>query len=102
MTTCPTLASAIPEMDGELTYPRSNGEPVFAAPWQSRAFGMIVDLHKAGQFSWDEFKQRLIAEIRAGRPADAPSDASECWRVQIGPASRALPQILRGTYLKPD
>jgi nitrile hydratase accessory protein len=79
MTTCPTTASAIPEMDGDVAYPRSNGEPVFEAPWQSRAFGMVVDLHKSGRFPWDDFKQRLIAEIRAGRPADVPGDASEYY-----------------------
>jgi len=37
----------IPEMDGALAYPRRNGEPVFDAPWQSRAFGMVVSLHTA-------------------------------------------------------
>jgi nitrile hydratase accessory protein len=79
MTTCLTAPSAVPVMEGELAYPRSNGEPVFAAPWQSRAFGMVVDLHKAGQFPWDDFKERLIAEIRAGRPADVPEDASEYY-----------------------
>ncbi|OTP67384.1 putative transmembrane nitrile hydratase [Caballeronia sordidicola] len=50
-------------MNGELAYPRKNGEPTFAAPWQSRAFGMVVDLHVRGVFPWDEFKHRLIAEV---------------------------------------
>jgi nitrile hydratase accessory protein len=90
MTSCPTTASAIPEMDGELAYPRSNGEPVFAAPWQSRAFGMVVDLHKAGQFPWDEFKRRLIAEIHAGRPEDVPADASEYYYQWVQAFSRLV------------
>jgi nitrile hydratase accessory protein len=90
MTTCPTNATAIPEMEGALAYPRSNGEPVFAAPWQSRAFGMVVDLHKSGRFPWDEFKERLIQEIGAGRPADVPKDASEYYYQWVQAFSRLL------------
>ena len=61
----------VPAMDGELAYPRKNGEPVFEAPWQSRAFGMVVGLHKAGLYPWDEFKELLIDEIAAGPCAAA-------------------------------
>ncbi len=90
MTTCPPATSAVPEMEGELAYPRSNGEPVFDAPWQSRAFGMVVDLHKAGQFPWDDFKGRLIAEVRAGRPADAPADAPEYYYQWVAAFTRLV------------
>lgn len=89
MTARPQTAP-IPQMDGELAYPRSNGEPVFAAPWQSRAFGMVVDLHKAGRYPWDEFKERLIQEISAGRPADVPADASEYYYQWVEAFSRLL------------
>ena len=44
--------------------PRSNGELVFDAPWQGRAFAMAVALCDAGQYSWDEFRARLVEEIR--------------------------------------
>jgi nitrile hydratase accessory protein len=67
---------AIPSMDGELSYPRKNGEPTFSAPWQSRAFGMVVDLHARGVFPWDEFKQRLIAEVAAASVKDGTADES--------------------------
>jgi nitrile hydratase accessory protein len=90
MTTPSTSAAAIPRMDGALAYPRSNGEPVFAAPWQSRAFGMVVDLHKSGRFPWDEFKERLIQEIGAGRPADVPTDASEYYYQWVKAFTRLL------------
>ena len=52
-------------MTGAIAYPRKNGEPVFEAPWQSRAFGMVVGLHTAGLFAWDDFKTLLIEEVAA-------------------------------------
>jgi hypothetical protein len=58
----------IPEMDGTLAYPRRNGEPVFDAPWQSRAFGMVVSLHTDGKYPWNDFKARLIDAIADGYP----------------------------------
>jgi nitrile hydratase accessory protein len=67
---------AIPVMDGKLSYPRKNGEPTFAAPWQSRAFGMVVDLHVRGVFPWDEFKQRLIVEVATASAKDGAADES--------------------------
>jgi nitrile hydratase accessory protein len=45
--------------------PRKNGELVFEAPWQSRAFGMAVALHGAGTYRWEEFSARLAAAIAA-------------------------------------
>jgi nitrile hydratase accessory protein len=43
--------------------PRSNGELVFAEPWESRAFAMAVALCDAGVFTWREFQAALIARI---------------------------------------
>ena len=51
---------------GPAAQPRRNGELVFAAPWESRVFGVTMALHEAGRFAWEEFRQRLIAEIAAG------------------------------------
>ena len=47
--------------------PRKNGELVFEAPWQSRAFGMAVALTEQGDYAWAEFRRRLVEEI-----AEAP------------------------------
>lgn len=58
-----TATFTVPELEGAAAIPRSNGEPMFDAPWQSRAFGMVVSLHQAGFFPWDEFKTLLIDEI---------------------------------------
>ncbi|MDT7620396.1 MAG: hypothetical protein QOF99_1297, partial [Pseudonocardiales bacterium] len=42
------------ESDGPGAPPRSNGELVFAEPWESRAFGMAVTLFDAGAFRWPD------------------------------------------------
>ena len=52
----------------DLDVPRSNGELVFSAPWESRAFGMAVALHEQGAYDWDAFRDRLVAEIGANDP----------------------------------
>jgi nitrile hydratase accessory protein len=70
--------SGLPDLPPEAAPPRANGEPVFEAPWQSRAFGMVVSLHERGAFEWDAFRDRLAEELRESGAADAP-DYYECW-----------------------
>ena len=55
------------EVDGQVAglegLPRKNGELVFAAPWQGRAFGMAVALSEQGSYAWDDFRRLLVGEI---------------------------------------
>ncbi len=46
--------------------PQANGELLFDAPWQGRAFGMVHTLVDAGRFSWDEFREQLIIALDGG------------------------------------
>ena len=46
-----------------LAPPMANGEVLFEAPWQGRAFGMARTLAEAGVFTWDEFRAHLIRVI---------------------------------------
>jgi nitrile hydratase accessory protein len=55
--------SAPVDVDGPAAPPRSNGELVFAEPWESRAFAMAVALSEAGVFSWPHFQAALISRI---------------------------------------
>lgn len=61
------------DISGPAAIPRRNGELVFNEPWESRIFGAAVALCERGLFAWDEFRERLIAEIMA---ADTKLDAS--------------------------
>jgi hypothetical protein len=36
------------DVEGPAAPPRSNGELAFAAPWESRAFGLAMALHDGG------------------------------------------------------
>lgn len=55
----------------------------FAAPWEARAFALVLHLVDRGCFTWEEFRQQLIAEIgvadshRAG--GQAAASYHECW-----------------------
>jgi nitrile hydratase accessory protein len=55
---------------------------VFSAPWEARAFAIALQLSKSGYFTWDEFRDRLIAEVRASdkiRARDGTSDHGEYY-----------------------
>ena len=69
------------DVDGPASPPRSNGELVFAEPWESRAFGLAMALHQDGVFDWDEFHDPLIAAIAAGRRPPRPRGLPYygCW-----------------------
>jgi nitrile hydratase accessory protein len=75
-------AAYLLEEAGPAAPPRDNGELVFAAPWESQAFGVAMALHGAGAFDWEDFRQRLIAEIgdwAAGGPGRGDWSYYRCW-----------------------
>lgn len=71
----PDVDQRIASMQGQAALPRRNGELVFDAPWQGRAFGIALGLHEAGVYDWEEFRQRLIQEVGA----DEQRDYYEHW-----------------------
>ena len=52
-------------MEEAIAPPRTNGELIFDAPWESRAFGMAMVLHQKSAYTWPEFSSRLATEITA-------------------------------------
>jgi nitrile hydratase accessory protein len=60
---------------------------VFAEPWEARAFAIALTLSSGKGFSWNEFRDRLIAEIaqadtahEGGAGIDShPGQYYECW-----------------------
>ncbi len=69
----------VADMTGPAAAPRKNGELVFEAPWQGRAFGMAVALHARQLYDWEEFRQRLIGEIARADAGGDPSGYYERW-----------------------
>ena len=70
-------------MEGELALPRSNGELVFAAPWEGRAFGIVVALNEGGVYQWRDFQRRLAEEIAAASSDEEGSAYYERWLASL-------------------
>jgi nitrile hydratase accessory protein len=71
-----------PDLDAFGPIPRDPEGPVFRAPWEAQAFGMVLALHERGVFTWREWTERLAAEIAAARARGERDDGSqyyECW-----------------------
>ena len=66
-------------MDGASALPRQNGELVFQAPWESRAFGLAVTLSESGQLEWKDFWEALVTEIAASQQSNDDTLYYEQW-----------------------
>ena len=45
------------------SWPIDDGEPVFAEPWEGRAFAMALDVVERSGIPWESFRRRLVAAI---------------------------------------
>jgi nitrile hydratase accessory protein len=77
----------IEDLGDDLAVPRKNGELVFEAPWEGRVFGMAVALSDAQVYDWNDFRDRLVAEIAA---ADEHGDASGYYERWLASFERLL------------
>jgi nitrile hydratase accessory protein len=57
------LADAIALMGEQTSPPRDNGELVFDAPWQARAFAIALVAVERSGLTWDAFRLRLMDAI---------------------------------------
>lgn len=87
------------DQDGPAAPPRSNGELVFEAPWETRSFGLAVALREAGVFDWEDFRALLIQEIDAWERSD-PRERGEF--VYYRHWQCALERVLDAKRLCPD
>jgi len=75
------LVQQLPEPDA---IPRRGGELSFREPWEVRALGLVVQLHKEGRFTWTEFQSTLvetIAEWEATPEGErGPWSYYACWQ----------------------
>jgi nitrile hydratase accessory protein len=75
----PATDSAVSSMPDEIAMPRTNGELLFEAPWEARAFGVAVALHEKGVFEWRVFSEALTTEIATAEQAGEASSYYERW-----------------------
>ena len=64
-----SVDNRVAHLEGEAALPRKNGELVFSAPWEGRAFGLAVLLSEKGAYAWNDFRERLVGEIANGDDA---------------------------------
>ena len=67
------------ELDGDLALPRQNGELLFQAPWEARAFGIALALNQGGRYPWRDFSAELARQIAAGAEAGEPEAYYRSW-----------------------
>jgi len=81
ITSTPPEGRAVPAAAGApcldaLPLPAPGEERVFQAPWEARAFALVVALHRRGVFPWPAFADALAAAIRRGGPPPDPASGS--------------------------
>ncbi len=73
----------IANMDGDVALPRDNGELVFEAPWEGRAFSMAVAMNEGRQYEWVEFRDHLAQEIISATHSETASSYYEQWLASL-------------------
>lgn len=69
----------IATMETQIALPRENGDLVFQAPWEARAFGLAVALNEREIYEWREFSAELAAKIAAAEPNNNPANYYAQW-----------------------
>ncbi len=63
------------DIDGPAAPPRANGEMVFEHPWQRRLFATTMALCESEAIQFQQFRDRLIAEI-----SEHPDEYWSSWQ----------------------
>jgi hypothetical protein len=82
MNRTPAVAAGL----SEPSIPRSNGTPVFDAPWQGRALAIAILLVERSGRPWDDFRRYLIKTIdqMPDRPYwESFADALEAFAAEL-------------------
>ncbi len=79
--TSPALAL---DVDGPGAPPRSNGELVFAEPWEGRAFGLAMAMVDRGAIDYEAFRARLIARISQWERTHRDGEEFSYYRCWLG------------------
>ncbi len=59
--------------------PQDDDSVVFAAPWEAKAFALVVNLHQRGYFPWTAWVDALSAAIAADAAARANTPYYLLW-----------------------
>lgn len=68
--------------------PRDADGPVFRAPWEAQAFGLVLALQQRRAFTWPEWTERLSAEIAAVKARGEADDGSRYYELWLAALER--------------
>ena len=78
----------LPSLKGVPRIPQDEEGPVFAEPWEARAFGLVIHMYQQGQFTWPEWVQYLSAEIAAAKEAGRPDHGPAYYKLWMTAATK--------------
>jgi nitrile hydratase accessory protein len=67
------------DLSAEAGPPRKNGELVFEAPWQARAFGLALAMGEQQSTAWKAFRQCLPPAVADADGSYTPTAYYERW-----------------------
>lgn len=70
---------ALPDFASVPDLPREGEEAVFSAPWEAKAFALVVHLHQRGAFAWSDWVSTLSAEIAADKMREGETPYYLLW-----------------------
>ncbi len=73
----------IADARGPAAPPRKNGELVFKAPWEGRAFGMALAVRAHRGFPWSGLQSLLEKRIADAGPSDDGTRYYEHWMTSL-------------------
>jgi nitrile hydratase accessory protein len=74
--------SRYPTPPGDSTIPlSSDGDPVFAEPWEAKIFALVVNVYDQGRFEWKDFQQLLVEEISCSEGQGDPQSYYVNWAI---------------------
>src|SRR5271154_3159926 len=82
------------ELRGLPGMPQEADGPVFNAPWEARAFAMVLALHERGLFTWPEWSQAMAPPIDIAHQAahaDLGHDYYQYWLKALESLVNTLP-----------
>jgi nitrile hydratase accessory protein len=86
----PELPSDRDRLTSLPSFPRDEGGPVFAEPWQAQAFALAVRLSAQGYFTWKEWAAVLADELKSAADRGHPDDGSHYYEYWLAALERLV------------
>ena len=68
-----------PDFSATPGIPKDEDGVVFAAPWEAKAFALVIQLHQEGRFEWQEWVDALSGEIAVDSTRHPHTPYYELW-----------------------